>query len=350
MKIYLVGGAVRDTLLGRQIKDKDFVVVGATPQQMIDMGFEQVGSSFPVFLKNGEEYALARTERKTGVGYNGFETTFDPSVTLSDDLLRRDLTINSMAQDLETGEIIDPFNGCDDLSRGILRHTSSAFAEDPVRVLRTARFAARYGFSVDLTTHQLMSKVVPELDHVPQERIWAEFAKGLMEDNPEQMIAVLLGVGAFEVDAMRSYKNASPTKMMIAKQLSDLAARFATIASNFSDEDYERCRIPTECAKLSRVVNKFGRQLLNMHNISADGRLEILTKLRVVTNEKFIWEAINTSAMLFGDETFSPSADRILKDIQALQSIDVGKIVSTCRSGEEIKNTLFKARIAVMEG
>ena len=196
MKIYQVGGCVRDKLLGLTPKDIDYVVVGSTPQQMLDLGYQQVGSSFPVFLKDGEEYALARTERKTGVGYNGFETKHDPNVTLEDDLCRRDLTINSMAMD-EDGHLFDPHGGQSDLQAQILRHTSEAFAEDPVRVLRTARFAARYKFDIAPDTIELMNKIAHELDFIPQERIWTEIEKGLMEKTPAVMFDTLTRCGAF---------------------------------------------------------------------------------------------------------------------------------------------------------
>jgi tRNA nucleotidyltransferase (CCA-adding enzyme) len=146
MKIYLVGGAVRDEILGLPVRERDWVVVGATPQQLLDQGFRPVGKDFPVFLhpRSGEEYALARTERKTAAGYHGFATQFSPEVTLEQDLQRRDLTVNAIARDLESGAIIDPFGGRDDLNAKVLRHVSPAFVEDPLRVLRLARFAARW--------------------------------------------------------------------------------------------------------------------------------------------------------------------------------------------------------------
>ena len=158
MREFLVGGAVRDELLGRPVKDRDWVVVGATVQDMLDRGFSQVGADFPVFLHpdSKEEFALARQERKTAPGYHGFETRFDPDVTIEEDLFRRDLTINAMAKD-EEGNLIDPFNGQEDLENGVLRHVSEAFAEDPVRVLRVARFAARCNFDVHADTMQLIS-------------------------------------------------------------------------------------------------------------------------------------------------------------------------------------------------
>lgn len=201
MKIFLVGGAVRDELLQRPVKDRDYVVVGATPAEMLELGYQKVGADFPVFLhpETNEEYALARTERKTGVGYNGFETTFDPSITLEDDLRRRDLTINAMAKDLETGEIVDPFNGMSDLQDGILRHVSPAFAEDPLRVLRVARFRARYNFKIARETVELMQQLVMrgEIDHLTPERVWVEVEKGLSEPNPTLFIMTLMAVEAW---------------------------------------------------------------------------------------------------------------------------------------------------------
>ena len=187
MKIYAVGGAVRDELLGLPVKDRDYVVVGATPDEMIEQGYRPVGKDFPVFLhpETHEEYALARTERKTGPGYHGFQFHADPDVTLEQDLARRDLTINAMARD-EEGRLIDPFNGADDLSEGVLRHVSPAFAEDPVRILRLARFASRFGFAIAPETADLMREMVAsgEADFLVPERVWQELARGLMEERP----------------------------------------------------------------------------------------------------------------------------------------------------------------------
>lgn len=197
-KIYLVGGAVRDQLLGRPVKDRDYVVVGSTPEEMLSQGFEQVGADFPVFLhpETKEEYALARSERKTGHGYNGFEVTFDSSTTLEQDLIRRDLTINAIAQDIDTGEIIDPFGGVSDLNRRLLRHTSVAFAEDPLRVVRLARFFARYealGFTVDFETIDLAQRVVAsgELGFLSKERLWLELEKAFGDGNPDAFFKML---------------------------------------------------------------------------------------------------------------------------------------------------------------
>ena len=211
MQVYLVGGAVRDQLLGRPIKDKDFVVVGATVEDMLDAGFQQVGADFPVFLHpvSHEEYALARTERKQGLGYQGFSVHASPDVTLREDLQRRDLTINAMAIEVKSvtddtpisGDVIDYYGGLDDIESKTLRHVSSAFSEDPLRVLRTARFYGRYydlGFSIADETLQLMRKLVAsgELAHLSSERIWQESSRAMMQVSPQVYWQQLFEVGA----------------------------------------------------------------------------------------------------------------------------------------------------------
>ncbi|MGA9423396.1 MAG: multifunctional CCA addition/repair protein, partial [Rhodanobacteraceae bacterium] len=213
MRIYLVGGAVRDRLLGRSVSDRDYVVVGATPQDMLHLGYRPIGKDFPVFLHpdTQEEYALARTERKSGRGYHGFVFRTDPTVTLEQDLTRRDLTINAMAEDADGG-LIDPFGGARDLEKRVLRHVAPAFAEDPVRVLRVARFAARYaplGFRVADETLALMRKMVAdgEIDHLVAERVWAETRRALSEPRPSAFLQTLRACGALavlfpEVDAL----------------------------------------------------------------------------------------------------------------------------------------------------
>ena len=213
MKIYLVGGAVRDRLLGIPVQDRDYVVVGARPEDLTRLGYKPVGKDFPVFLhpQTGEEYALARTERKTGPGYRGFAVDASPDVTLEDDLRRRDLTINAMAQD-DSGALVDPFGGQGDLEQRVLRHVSAAFAEDPVRILRVARFAARYavrGFRIAEPTLALMRQMVTagEADHLQAERVWAETRKALGEPAPSAYLLALRACGALqriipEVDAL----------------------------------------------------------------------------------------------------------------------------------------------------
>ncbi|MCK6431475.1 MAG: multifunctional CCA addition/repair protein [Aquabacterium sp.] len=212
MKCYVVGGAVRDRLLGQPVNDRDWVVVGATPEQMIGAGYTQVGRDFPVFLhpRSHEEYALARTERKSAPGYRGFVVHAAPDVTLEDDLARRDLTINAIAQDPDTGALIDPHGGQHDLQARLLRHVGPAFVEDPVRLLRVARFAARWpDFAVAADTLALMHDMVRrgEVDALVPERVWQELARGLMELRPDRMLQVLRDCDALarllpEVDAL----------------------------------------------------------------------------------------------------------------------------------------------------
>ncbi|MFA5913836.1 MAG: multifunctional CCA tRNA nucleotidyl transferase/2'3'-cyclic phosphodiesterase/2'nucleotidase/phosphatase [Burkholderiales bacterium] len=227
MKIYAVGGAVRDELLGLPVKDRDYVVVGAAPEDMIRLGYRPVGKDFPVFLhpRTHEEYALARTERKTARGYTGFQVYAAPDVTLEQDLSRRDLTINAIARDAQ-GHLIDPYGGAADLKRGVLRHVSPAFAEDPVRILRVARFAARFGFKVAPATQRLMRAMVEagEADALVAERVWQELALGLMEAAPSKMFALLRSCGA------------------LARVLPELAAAWAVRGA------YARSRRALDCA------------------------------------------------------------------------------------------------------
>jgi len=202
MKTYLVGGAVRDELMGMPSSDHDYVVVGASEADMLARGFKKVGADFPVFMdENGDQYALARKERKTGAGYLGFETTFDPSVTLEDDLRRRDLTINAIAKDVDTGEIVDPFNGRQDLELGLLRHVSEAFAEDPLRVIRLARFYARWPkFDVAQDTIELARSIVKsgEMDALSDERYYAEIEKMFSQsDQPSRFFSALMALGVW---------------------------------------------------------------------------------------------------------------------------------------------------------
>lgn len=213
MKTYLVGGAVRDGLLGLPVRERDWVVTGAVPEDLVRAGYRKVGADFPVFLhpETGEEYALARTERKSGRGYHGFEVRFSPDVTIEDDLLRRDLTVNAMARD-ESGTLIDPHGGQADLHARVLRHVSDAFVEDPLRVLRVARFAARFhdlGFSVHADTRALMKRIAEsgELEHLVPERAWQEIEGGMGSAHPSVFVEVLRACGALapllpEVDAL----------------------------------------------------------------------------------------------------------------------------------------------------
>src|SRR6476660_2054061 len=250
MKAYIVGGAVRDELLGLPVKDRDWVVVGATPEEMLAKGFKPVGKDFPVFLhpRTHEEYALARTERKSGRGYKGFTVHASPEVTLEEDLRRRDLTINAMAK-AEDGTLIDPYGGKRDLEQHILRHVSEAFAEDPVRILRVARFAARFGFDVAPETMALMKQMVAsgEADYLVPERVWQEFAKGLMEAAPARMFAVLQECGL--------RPKLLPELGAVGTLQGSLAQRFARLRWQAEPKDVEklcdRLKVPSEPRELA---------------------------------------------------------------------------------------------------
>jgi len=281
MQIYQVGGAVRDKLLGLPISDRDFVVVGATYAQMQKLGFKAVGKHFPVFLhpQTGEEYALARTERKSGKGYGGFTFYADSDVSLQQDLSRRDLTINAIAMD-KNGVLIDPYNGLVDLSNKILRHVSPAFVEDPLRVLRVARFAARFahlGFIVADETMLLMQQIVQsgELAFLSSERIWQEFAKALTMPSPQIFIAVLHQCGALaflmpDLDFARSFANLSKA----ANTQQDALIRFACLLFNLAQSAIKKIgstyKIPNDYIDLSLLSSKLYLFAQNLPNLKID--------------------------------------------------------------------------------
>ena len=266
MKTYLVGGAVRDKLLGYPHHEHDWVVVGATPEEMLRKGFKPVGKDFPVFLhpQTNEEYALARTERKTGHGYHGFNFYCDPDVTLEQDLERRDLTINAIAQN-EAGGLIDPYGGQRDLDQKILRHVSPAFAEDPLRILRVARFAARYhhlGFRIADETLQLMREIVDagEAEHLVSERIWKETERALGETNPEVYFFTLQQCGA----AQRLFPDINSEALALAeleqcaKNFDELLIRFAVLCNKLQLDQLTtvcmRICVPNDFRELAQLV------------------------------------------------------------------------------------------------
>ncbi len=321
VKIYRVGGSVRDELLGRAVADRDWVVVGATPEILIASGYKPVGRDFPVFLhpETREEFALARTERKHGRGYRGFEFFVSPDVTLDEDLARRDLTINAMARD-EHGALIDPFGGEADLRAGVLRHVSPAFVEDPLRVLRVARFAARFGFVVAPETAALMRKLAAsgELALLAPERIWQELARGLMERYPSRMLAVLRACGALgrllpEVDALFGARRPAARGAGIgaathvsraldyaAAKSFTLTVRYAVLADDLSVAESpastkpkrhglavrnvrlaerlsRRLRAPVECRDAARLAARWLRSVHRAPELRAAVLLDLLT-------------------------------------------------------------------------
>ena len=337
MKFYVVGGAVRDELLGLPVKDRDYVVVGATPEEMVAQGFKPVGKDFPVFLHpaTNEEYALARTERKSGRGYKGFTVHAAPDVTLEDDLRRRDLTINAMAR-APDGALIDPFGGRKDHEQRVLRHVSEAFAEDPVRILRVARFAARFGFEVHASTMALMRRIVQsgETDYLVAERVWQEFAKGLAERKPARMFEVLRECGLLgrllpELQAEpREFSGSVPVRFTHLVWPLDPASVEALC---------ERLRAPNEVRELALTASRAKRLL------TPAGAAEMLELLRAADAlrrpERF-------AELLEAARLADPGLDvaRIERARKAAAAVDAGAIAKTAQ-GAEIPRLIDKARI-----
>lgn len=402
MNIYAVGGAIRDELLGVPVQDRDYVVVGATPEQMIAQGFRPVGKDFPVFLHpdTKEEYALARTERKTAAGYHGFQFYYAADVTLEEDLARRDLTINAMAREVRpdgelTGPVIDPFHGEADLRARVFRHVSDAFLEDPVRILRVARFAARFAdFTVAPETVALMKKMVAagEVDALVPERVWQEVSRGLMEQKPSRMFAVLRECGALarvlpEVDALfgvaqrADYHPEVDTGvhvMMVidhaAQQRYALPVRFAALTHDLGKATTpehvlprhighegrsvdllkplcERLRVPNDCRDLAVLV---AREHGNIHRVMEMGaaalvrlfeRCDALRKPARFAEALQACEADARGRLGFESRDY-PQAERLREALVAARSVDAGAIAKEhAERPEQIKDAVHRARV-----
>jgi tRNA nucleotidyltransferase (CCA-adding enzyme) len=378
MKIYAVGGAVRDEILGLKVTDRDYVVVGATPHEMIEAGYKPVGSDFPVFLhpETHEEYALARTERKVAPGYKGFSFHASPTVTLEEDLGRRDLTINAMAKDAH-GHVVDPHGGQADLNHKLLRHVGDAFREDPVRILRTARFAARFarlGFSVASETIDLMRQMVDsgEVDALVPERVWQEISRGLLEATPSTMFHVLRDCGALariapEVDRLWGVPQSRASHpeidtgvhvMMVldfAAQINaSLAVRFAALTHDLGKAmtplQYlprhpnhearsvallqamcERLKVPAECRDLGVAVAKWHGEIHNALRLSAAQLLALLDGCDALRRpsrfDDILLAAVcdHHGRLGFSDVGY-PSQAYLKAALERLQSIDFGAI------------------------
>jgi tRNA nucleotidyltransferase (CCA-adding enzyme) len=348
--------------MGRTPKDIDHLWVGATPEDMLAMGMHQVGAAFPVFLdSNGDEHALARIERKVGVGYNGFECQFDSSITVEQDLARRDLTMNSMAvlakdwnefmQTKDERLIVDPYHGWMAINMNFIKHTSDAFAEDPIRVLRAARFAARYGFAVDGSTIELMRKIVPELYHVPQERIWTEFEKGLMEPHPEKMIDVLRKCGALEREGpLGPYSIVDEKQLVRAAKLNKiLSVRFTTVSRNFTLDDYATCRIPTDCAVISAAFKHTYGELLQYCSLPSERRVQLLERLKALNDRYLLDKCLEVlECGIRVESDLDDIKTQVGQDLAALKTVDAAAIAASCSSGKEIKQKIFEARVAAL--
>jgi tRNA nucleotidyltransferase (CCA-adding enzyme) len=395
MQIYVVGGAVRDELLGRPHADRDYVVVGATPEAMLSLGFRPVGKDFPVFLhaQSGEEYALARTERKSGRGYHGFTFQAAPNVTLEEDLARRDLTINAMARD-EMGRLIDPFAGQADLAAKVLRHVGPAFAEDPVRLLRIARFAARFAdFTIAPETLALMRSMVAdgEVDHLVAERVWQELAKGLMEDQPARMFEVLRECGALarllpEVEALFGVPQRADyhpeidtgihTMMVIgqsARRHYALPVRFAALTHDLGkaltpadilprhigheersvrlvEQLSARLRVPGDCRDLALLMARYHGNIHRAADLRAAtivGLLEKSDALRRPERFQQLLEACicdYTGRLGWEDRPYD-SPQRLLAALAAVNAVNAGEIAGNCSNPVQIPERIHAARV-----
>lgn len=398
MQTFLVGGAVRDSLLDRKVIDRDWVVVGATPSDMLDLGYQQVGNDFPVFLhpKSKEEYALARIERKNGNGYLGFTCDASKDVTIEQDLLRRDLTINAMAQDTQ-GKLVDPYNGQKDLNNRILRHVSDAFVEDPLRVLRVARFAARYhsyGFTIADETMELMRHLCDsgEIHHLTPERVWKETSRSLLEPNPEVYFETLRECGALAVwlpEIAKLWGIPNPAQwhpeidtgihtMMVLQQsalLSDqLTIRYAALVHDLgkglTDPDLwpshrgheklglsaindvsDRLKVPNECRELALLVSEFHSHIHRAFELKPSTVLSLFNKADAWRKpDRFEQLLLTCKADARGRTGFEndayTQADYIRGALDFANTVDVKSIIAAGYQGAQIKQQLDHQKIA----
>ncbi|CCW30697.1 Multifunctional CCA protein (Includes: CCA-adding enzyme; 2'-nucleotidase; 2',3'-cyclic phosphodiesterase; Phosphatase) [Xenorhabdus nematophila F1] len=383
MKIYLVGGAVRDQLLELPVTERDWVVVGGNPEALLSQGYQQVGKDFPVFLhpETHEEYALARTERKSGQGYTGFTCYAAPDVTLEEDLLRRDLTINAIAQTAE-GEVIDPYHGVDDLNNRTLRHVSAAFSEDPLRVLRLARFAARFshlGFSIAPETQSLITEIAAsgELSSLTPERVWRETEKALTSQSPHVYFQVLRDCGALavlfpEIDHLfnipvqektHSNRNAgfhSLHVLRMATQLSNVIdIRFAALCSHIGStpakQMCERLRIPNSVRDLALIVTQYHPWVHTVEQRLPEELLTLFNAVDVWRKPQRIEQLIICSeadSRGYTDSNIQPYPQgKYLRAVFAIASqVNVQEVIARGFQGAEIRSELERQRhIAITE-
>jgi tRNA nucleotidyltransferase (CCA-adding enzyme) len=393
-QIYLVGGAVRDRLFGVEAPDRDWVVVGSTPQAMVDQGYQPVGKDFPVFIKKstGEEYALARTERKTAKGYQGFQFNASPEITLEQDLERRDLTINAMAED-QQGNLIDLHGGQQDLASGVIRHVSDAFLEDPVRILRAARFAARFDFTIAPETMNLMKAMVSngEVDALVPERVWTEMKKALITDSPQVFFQVLRDCGALErilpeIDALFGVPQTAKyhpeidtgihTLMVVeqaARLSDDPVMRFAALVHDLGKaktpaeilpshrghelgglsiikQMCERLRIPKKYQSLALAVAEYHLHMHKMFELRPQTVLNMLEKTRCLMDDQRAQQVAQCciadarGRTGFEDRDYTQAA-LFLKFQQAAKSVNGGEIAKHYSDGVEIQKAIHDARL-----
>ncbi|ALM91619.1 MULTISPECIES: hypothetical protein [Alteromonas] len=383
MQVYLVGGAVRDTLLGRTVTERDYVVVGATPAQMLAKGFTQVGKDFPVFLhpKTSEEYALARTERKMGSGYTGFECDASTSVTLEEDLKRRDLTVNAIARD-QDGELIDPYHGQQDLQNKVLRHVSEAFSEDPLRVFRVARFATRYaylGFTIAEETLSLMTAMAKsgELTSLSAERVWQETKRSLLEATPEVFFKTLKAChglddwfaelseseSAFDtgIQALQQIQTRTQPQNQGANYTASIEVRFAALCSGLSHKQVQqlckRLKVQNTVSDIAEMVSEHKASLINNDKLEAETLLTVFNKTdawRRPERFRLFLNALLPIALQFSDPKqtgtmnsshWSERETLITQALVAANAVDVQHIIAQGFKGPEIREALNNAKL-----
>lgn len=358
MKIYLVGGAVRDQLLGLTPKERDWVVVGATPREMLAQGYRQVGRDFPVFLhpRTHEEYALARTERKTGKGYKGFICHADPSVTLEEDLARRDLTINAIAK-TKSGQIIDPYGGQQDLAKKILRHVSAAFAEDPVRILRVARFAARFGdFKVHPQTNVLMQQMLQagEVAALVPERVWQELVSALNETFPYRFFEVLKSCQILSklfpeiAPRLRTIKPALKKAVMAkAKDTVRFAALFYAATPQELTAFCQRLRVPKAYYALALMVIKYHEVFNQVLHLTAREVLQLIEHIDALRRPERFMEFLQTCVLCSKNGDLEPS--KLLSQCyKVVATTQVAAMIKSL-SPEKIPQIIRQARLEKLE-
>lgn len=356
MKIYLVGGAVRDKLLGVPVTEKDWVVVGATPDDMLRLGFRPVGKDFPVFLhpETHEEYALARTERKIGRGYTGF--AFDAvNVTLEDDLKRRDLTINAMAETLE-GELIDPYHGKKDLELKILRHVSDAFAEDPVRILRVARFAARYGdkgFQVAPKTNALMQQMVShgEVNALVAERVWKEWERALTEVRPVEFFKVLAECNALPVlfPKLKMTGRGLQILQKTSANNKNPVVRFAILLHDISDADIsalcQQYRVPAEYRDLALLVARYLPQFVQAKQSSAEEIWQLLHAVDALRRDARFQQFLTACEAI----SAANNAVWLQHCLEAAKKVNINELLTAGFAGQALADKIKALRIQSIE-
>lgn len=371
MKIYLVGGALRDRLLGLPVSDRDWLVVGATPEEMVRRGYLPVGRDFPVFLhpKTREEHALARTERKSAPGYRGFTVHASPEVTIEQDLARRDLTINAIALPAELADaahcdlsaLVDPYHGQRDLRDKVLRHVTDAFREDPVRILRVARFAARFhDFGIAPETTALMREMVAagEVDALVPERVWQELARGLMEAMPSRMFAVLQDCGALARLLPELAPSAGRMRVLdhAAQAAAPLPVRFACLTRGLGaalPALCERWRVPTDERDLALLVDREGAAIDAGAGLDAAGLMDLLERCDALRKPERFEQALQACACTAPDGAAFPAArQRLLAALAASRAVATGSIARDAQragaTGPKVGEAIRTARIAAI--